>query len=151
MLRKTVKDTVVEGVRIPRGTFVTVAPQFSHLMPEYWTDPEAFDPERFNAERREDKSHRDAWEPFGGGVHKCLGMHFAGAEVKAFLQHFLLDFDWSVDPSYVAPLNNHSLPFPKDGQPIALRRQDTRPAPRIRPEPGLRVRRRLSRNASRAM
>ena len=122
VLRKTVKDTVVEGVRIPGDTFVTVAPQFSHLMPEYWTDPQAFDPERFNADRREDKSHRYAWEPFGGGVHKCLGMYFAGAEVKAFLQRFLLDFDWSVDPSYVAPLNNHSLPFPKDGQPITLRR-----------------------------
>ena len=123
VLRKTVKETVVEGVRIPKDTFATVAPQFSHLMPEYWTDPERFDPERFNAERREDKSHRYAWEPFGGGVHKCLGMYFAGAEVKAFLQHFLLDFDWSVDPAYVAPLNHHSLPFPKDGQPIDLRRR----------------------------
>ena len=56
-------------------------------------------------------------------MHKCLGMFFAGAEVKAFLQRFLLDFEWSVDPSYVAPLNNHSLPFPKDGQPIDLRRR----------------------------
>jgi cytochrome P450 len=82
-----------------------------------------FDPERFDADRREDKSHRYAWEPFGGGVHKCLGMHFAGAEVKAFMHHFLRDFTWSVDPSYVAPLNNHSLPFPKDGQPIDLRRR----------------------------
>ncbi|MGB0100798.1 MAG: cytochrome P450 [Nocardioides sp.] len=123
VLRKTVKDTVVLGTRIPQGTYATVGLQFSHLMPELWTDPEAFDPERFGAERREDRSHRYAWEPFGGGVHKCLGLHFAGAEVKAFLQRFLLDFDWSVDPSYVAPLNNHSLPFPKDGQPIDLRRR----------------------------
>jgi cytochrome P450 len=123
VLRQAVKDTVVLDTRIPKGSFAIVAPQFSHVMPEYWTDPEAFDPERFNAERREDRSHRYAWEPFGGGVHKCLGMYFAGAEVKAFMQRFLLDFTWSVDPSYVAPLNNHSLPFPKDGQPIDLRRR----------------------------
>ena len=44
-----------------------------------------FDPERFAADRREDKSHRYAWEPFGGGVHKCLGMGFAGLEIKAVL------------------------------------------------------------------
>ena len=25
-----------------------------------------------------------------------------------------------IDPSYVAPLDNHSLPFPTDGQPIDL-------------------------------
>ena len=56
-------------------------------------------------------------------MHKCLGMFFAGAEVKAFLYRILQDFEWSVDPSYVAPLNNHSLPFPKDGQPIDLRRR----------------------------
>ncbi len=123
VLRQVVKDTVVLDTRLPAGTYAIVAPQFSHLMEDYWTAPETFDPERFSPERREDKSHRYAWEPFGGGVHKCLGMYFAGAEVKAFLQRFLLDFTWSVDPSYVAPLNNHSLPFPKDGQPIDLLRR----------------------------
>ena len=123
VLRKTVKDTVVLDTRIPAGTYCTVGLQFSHLMPELWTVAGVVRPERFNAERREDRSHRYAWEPFGGGVHKCLGMFFAGAEVKAFLQRFLLDFEWRVDPSYVAPLNNHSLPFPKDGQPIDLRRR----------------------------
>lgn len=123
VLRQAVKDTVVMDTRIPKGTFAIVGPQFSHLMPEYWTEPEAFDPERFSPERREDRSHRDAWEPFGGGVHKCLGMYFAGAEITALLFHLLLDFEWSVDPSYVAPMNNHSLPFPKDGQPVELRRR----------------------------
>jgi len=123
ILRQAVKDTVVLGTRIPAGTYATVGLQYSHLMPEYWTDPETFDPERFSPERREDRSHRYAWAPFGGGVHKCLGMYFAGAEVTALMFHLLLDFEWSVDPAYVAPMNNHSLPFPKDGQPVDLRRR----------------------------
>ncbi|GAA1159729.1 cytochrome P450 [Nocardioides aquiterrae] len=123
ILRQAVKDTVVLGTRIPAGTYATVGLQYSHLLPEYWTDPEAFDPERFSPERREDRSHRYAWAPFGGGVHKCLGMFFAGAEVTALMFHLLLDFEWSVDPAYVAPINNHSLPFPKDGQPVDLRRR----------------------------
>ena len=122
VVRRTVKDVVVEGVRIPADTLVTVAAQFSHLMPEHWSDPTAFDPERFAPERREDKSHRYAWEPFGGGVHKCLGMFFAGMEVKAVMHHLLRSHTWHVDPAYVAPLNNTSLPFPKDGQPIDLSR-----------------------------
>ena len=92
-------------------------------MEEYWREPEVFDPERFSPERREDRSHRYAWAPFGGGVHKCLGMYFAGAEVTALMYHLLLDFEWSVDPAYVAPMNNPSLPFPKDGQPVDLRRR----------------------------
>ncbi|MGO4254961.1 cytochrome P450 [Marmoricola sp. RAF53] len=122
LVRRTVKDTVVQGVRIPAGTDVTVGVQFTHLMAEYWTDPTAFDPERFSPERREDKSHRFAWEPFGGGVHKCIGLHFAGLEIKAILHRLLRGYRWSVDPGYEPPMDYHSLPFPKDGAPITLER-----------------------------
>lgn len=122
VVRQTVKDVVVLGVRIPAETSVIVAAQFSHLRPELWTDPTSFDPDRFGPDRREDKSHRYAWEPFGGGVHKCLGMFFAGMEVKTVMHHLLRTHTWSVEKSYVAPMNNHSLPFPSDGQPIDLER-----------------------------
>jgi len=121
LARKTVKETVVCGVRIPADHLTVVAPHFSHYLPEYWADPHRFDPDRFSEERREDKSHRYAWEPFGGGVHKCLGLFFAGSEVKSVLHHLLRRFTWSVDPDYRVPMNYHSLPFPKDGQPIDLR------------------------------
>ncbi len=121
VVRQTVKDTEVAGVRIPRGTFCTVALQHTHLMPELWSDPERFDPERFAEGRREDKVHRDAWQPFGGGVHKCLGMVFAGMEVTAVMHHLLRGFEWRVDPGYRPPMDNLALPFPKDGQPVALR------------------------------
>jgi cytochrome P450 len=120
VMRKTVKETVVQGVRIPADKDVVVAIQLSHLLDEYWTNPTQWDPERFSPQRREDRSHRFAWSPFGGGVHKCIGMYFAGAEVKAIMHRLLRHYHWTVDPSYVAPLDNHSLPFPKDGQPIAL-------------------------------
>jgi cytochrome P450 len=126
LARRTVKDTVVQGVAIPAETDIMVGVQWSHLMEEYWTDPTAFDPERFSPQRREDKSHRYAWQPFGGGVHKCIGLHFAGMEVKAIMHRLLRGYRWTVDPSYVAPLDNHSLPFPKDGQPIDLVRTRTR-------------------------
>ena len=122
LVRKTVKDTTVQGVAVPADSDVIVGVQYSHLMRELWTDPTAFDPERFSAGRREDKSHRYAWEPFGGGVHKCIGLYFAGAEIKTILHQLLRTHRWSVDASYVAPLDYHSLPYPRDGQPIDLER-----------------------------
>ncbi|HWJ07949.1 MAG TPA: cytochrome P450, partial [Nocardioides sp.] len=94
LARRAVKDTVVQGVRVPAGSHVAVGVQFSHVMPDLWTDPERFDPERFGPERREDKAHRYAWSPFGGGVHKCIGLHFAGAEVKAILHRLLRTHRW---------------------------------------------------------
>lgn len=120
LMRHAVKDTVIQGVRIPAGTDVIVGVQFTHMMEDYWTDPAAFDPARFGPERREDKSHRFAWEPFGGGVHKCIGLYFGGLEVKAIMHRLLRGYHWTLDPAYVPPMDFHSLPFPKDGLPITL-------------------------------
>ena len=121
--RKTVKDTEIMGHHIPAGRLVAVMMHLSHHMPELWDDPERFDPERFADDRRDDKVHRHAWDPFGGGVHKCLGLFFAGAEVKTILVHLLRQYEWSVEPGYVAPMSYASLPFPKDGQPVHLTRR----------------------------
>jgi cytochrome P450 len=120
--RRTVKETEVLGVRIPADRLVVVMTMLSHHLPELWTDPGRFDPERFAEHRREDRSHRHAWDPFGGGVHKCLGLFFAGAEVSTILVHLLRSHRWHVDPGYRAPLSYLSLPFPKDGQPVRLDR-----------------------------
>jgi cytochrome P450 len=128
LARRTVKDTEVLGLPIPAGRLTAVMVHLSHHQEELWADPERFDPERFAAHRREDKVHRHAWEPFGGGVHKCLGMFFAGIEVKLILHQMLRQYTWTVDPDYRAPLNYQSLPFPKDGQPIDLRTRKGNPA-----------------------
>ncbi|WIX98548.1 cytochrome P450 [Amycolatopsis mongoliensis] len=120
MARITVKDTEVLGHYVPQGTKAVVTPIFSHRMPEYWPEPDRFDPGRFAPERREDKVHRYAWQPFGGGVHKCLGMHFSAVEVKAVLHQLLLRFDWTVPAGYRAPMNYTSLPYPADGHPVHL-------------------------------
>ncbi|HEY9564417.1 MAG TPA: cytochrome P450 [Nocardioides sp.] len=122
LARKTVAEVEVMGHRIPAGRLTAVMVHHQHHMAEYWDEPERFDPDRFADPRREDLRHRHAWEPFGGGVHKCLGLHFAGLEVKTIVHQLLRRFDWNVDKGYVAPMNYHSLPFPKDGQPINLAR-----------------------------
>ena len=124
LARKAVKDTEVLGVHIPKGQLVAIMPMLSHHLPEYWTDPEIFDPDRFSDERREDKSHRFAWEPFGGGVHKCLGMIFANMESKLVLSALLRHFEWSVPLDYAPPMRNDSLPYPDDGLPVDLRPLD---------------------------
>jgi len=127
LARRTVRETEVLGRRVPAGRLTAVMLHLSHHMDELWTDPERFDPERFADPRREDKAHRHAWDPFGGGVHKCLGMYFAGIEVKLVLHHLLRRYTWSVDPSYRPPLNYQSLPFPQDGLPIDLRARTRSP------------------------
>lgn len=121
MARYAVRDTELLGHFIPRGTRLGLYPYFTMRMHEYWPDPATFDPERFSPERREDKVHPYAWMPFGGGVHKCIGMHFGNLEVTAALHQLLLRYEWSVPDGYEMPVNLVSLPYPDDGLPIDLR------------------------------
>jgi enediyne biosynthesis protein E7 len=66
---------VVGGVPIKGGSTVFVSPFVTHKLPEFWEQPDVFDPERFLASRRT-RLHRYAYFPFGGGPHQCVGRHF---------------------------------------------------------------------------
>jgi cytochrome P450 len=121
MARRTVKDTDLLGRHVPAGTMVMVGSWGTHLLPEAWADAERFDPARFDEPRREDKQHRFSNLAFGGGVHKCIGLHFGRGEVKALLHRMLLSFRIEVPTDYEVQWDMTSLPTPTDGLPVVLR------------------------------
>ncbi|MBP2369008.1 cytochrome P450 [Pseudonocardia parietis] len=120
VMRTAIKDTTVAGHHVPARTRVIVAQAVNHYDRSCWSDPERFDPERFGPDRREDRSDRDAWIPFGGGVHKCIGLHFGTLEVTAILHEMLRRYSWTVDPAYRLRWDNTSLPVPVGGIPVRL-------------------------------
>ena len=95
LARYAVKDTEVLGHYVPKGTRLGVSTYFTMRMEEHWPDPDTFDPDRFAVSDKEAGRHPYAWMPFGGGVHKCIGMHFGNLEVTAALHQFLLRYEWS--------------------------------------------------------
>ena len=46
--RRALRDFEFGGYKIPAGTHVGVNPMYTHRMPEYWDEPETFDPSRFS-------------------------------------------------------------------------------------------------------
>jgi cytochrome P450 len=121
LARQAVRDTTVDGHYIPAGTMVMAPTGAIHANPRVWNDPYTFDPERFSPERGEDKGHRFRWMPFGGGVHKCIGLYFAQMEIKTIVHQLLRNFEWSVPPDYRWTLEPRSLGDPVDGLPVMLR------------------------------
>ena len=121
LVRRAVADTEILGYHVPRGCYVVVVPGVDHRLERYWTDPDRFDPERFAEHRREDKAHRFAYLPFGGGAHKCIGMHFGRLEVKIILHRLLRRFQLHLRPDYELTWDKSSLWFPPDGLPVRLR------------------------------
>jgi cytochrome P450 len=121
LARQAVKDTEIDGRYIPKGTRIFLGLYPTMRMEPWWNDPDRFDPERFTPERAEDQSHKYAWTPFGGNVHKCIGMHFGAMEVKAIMHQLLLRNSLHVQPGYEPPIDYGTGPFPADGLPIELR------------------------------
>jgi cytochrome P450 len=122
VVRRAVQDTELMGHLVPEDTVVAVNLHGTHHLHEYWPDPERFDPGRFAGHRREDKVHKHAWVPFSSGVHKCVGLHYGGMQVKAAMHQLLLRYRWSTPGSYQMPLDWTSLPRPKDDLPVRLER-----------------------------
>ncbi len=120
--RTATREVAVNGYRVPKGAVVTANPYVNHYRDEVWPDPERFDPERFSSDRHEDKVHRLAFQAFGAGVHKCIGMHFAGMEVRATFHELLTTYRWSVPEGYEMPIDLAALPVARDGLPVTLER-----------------------------
>ena len=121
-MRQAVRDTELLGYYIPAGTNITIWPGMNHRLPELWTEPDKFDPERFAEPRSEHKSHRYAFAPFGGGAHKCIGMLFGQLEVKTVLHRLLRRYRIELArPGYQPRWDYGGMPIPMDGMPIVLR------------------------------
>ncbi|MEW5808933.1 MAG: cytochrome P450 [Actinomycetota bacterium] len=120
--RQTVRDTELLGYYIPADTAVVTWPSINHRLPELWTDPEKFDPERFTEPRNEHKRHRYAFAPFGGGAHKCIGMVFGQLEIKTVMHRLLTRYRLELPKAGYTPRYDYGgMPVPLDGMPIVLR------------------------------
>ncbi|KAH9418624.1 Cytochrome P450 3A4 [Dermatophagoides pteronyssinus] len=97
--RYTNKDTTLlnTGIKIPAKTTILSHPYIIHRMPEYFPDPESFQPERFMGEKSMESSI--AYMPFGLGNRFCVGMRFALIELRAAVAHLILNYRLLPDPN----------------------------------------------------
>jgi cytochrome P450 len=82
--RLTTRATTLGGYDLPAGSRVLVNLFNLHRHPDFWPDPEKFDPDRFAPEKRK-AQHRYAYLPFGAGPHLCIGKSFAMLEAHLLL------------------------------------------------------------------
>ncbi|KAJ9573565.1 hypothetical protein L9F63_009050 [Diploptera punctata] len=77
------------------GDIVWIPVHGLHRDPEFFPDPDKFDPERFSEENK-DKIKPFTYLPFGSGPRNCIGNRFALMETKIALVHILSHFNFLV-------------------------------------------------------
>uniref|UniRef100_A0A3Q1H9J7 unspecific monooxygenase n=1 Tax=Anabas testudineus TaxID=64144 RepID=A0A3Q1H9J7_ANATE len=127
-LERVSKTSVeVNGVTIPKGTIVMIPVYTLHHDPALWSEPEAFKPERFSKENK-DNIDPYAFLPFGAGPRNCIGMRFALLTMKLAIVEILQNFSFVTCKETDIPvvLGNDIFASPKN--PIKLKLKPRRAA-----------------------
>jgi cytochrome P450 len=98
--RTAVMDDDLMGFRVNAGDVVMPFFYAVHRHPEFWKDPNTFDPDRFTADQNR---ARDPWTylPFAAGSRQCIGNMFSLVESVVLLAQLLRRFEVVVDTDLV--------------------------------------------------
>jgi cytochrome P450 len=97
--RKSLGEDELCGYRIPAGMTLAITQYVTHRHPGFWENPDAFDPERFSAQRSQAR-HNYAFFPFGGGPRQCIGKNLALLETQLTLVMLLQRFRFELEPGW---------------------------------------------------
>ncbi|CAN0923338.1 Cytochrome P450 714A1 [Linum grandiflorum] len=105
VVREVFRDIKVKNILVPKGMNIQVPISILQQSPELWgTDADLFNPERFAdgvlGSTSSGKGSAQAYIPFGVGARVCVGQNFAMMELKVILSLILLNFSFSLSPSY---------------------------------------------------
>uniref|UniRef100_A0A182IY96 Uncharacterized protein n=1 Tax=Anopheles atroparvus TaxID=41427 RepID=A0A182IY96_ANOAO len=91
--RMAVQDYPIPGTThvIPRNVLVQIPIYAIHHDPDYYPDPDRFDPERFSPSQSNGRPPY-VFLPFGDGPRQCIGMRFGLMQVKVGLITLLRRF-----------------------------------------------------------
>ncbi|KAK2599236.1 hypothetical protein N8I77_011006 [Diaporthe amygdali] len=97
MGRRTGNEWVeIMGYRLPPHTVVSASYRALHLNDEHWPQAQRFWPERWLPEGKREGApapDMDAYYPFSGGKHSCIGINFAWAEMRMVAANIFSRFD----------------------------------------------------------
>jgi cytochrome P450 len=97
--RLTSRETTLGGYTVPANSRVLVNLFNIHRHPDYWPEPEVFNPDRFTPEAKK-AQNRFAYIPFGAGPHVCIGKHFALLEAHLLLATLAGRYEFRHVPSH---------------------------------------------------
>ncbi|KAL6418336.1 hypothetical protein ACFW04_012208 [Cataglyphis niger] len=91
IIRNIKEDVKLHSYVIPAETMLFLNIYGVHRDPNFWSNPEVFDPDRFLPERIQ-KRHPYSYIPFSAGPRNCIGQRFGLLELKAMIAPLVYNF-----------------------------------------------------------
>jgi len=114
-------DFEIDGYKLPAGSFVVFSQWVTHRLPDIFSNPNSFWPERFDAVSGEPHVPY-SYFPFGGGYHSCIGSTYSMLEAKLVLATILQRFHPVLVPGSVVVPKTRSITLqPAFGMPMILK------------------------------
>ncbi|GAB4852149.1 hypothetical protein Ancab_016339 [Ancistrocladus abbreviatus] len=117
--REAVADVEYKGCLIPKGWKVLPLFRNIHHNPEFFPDPQKFDPSRFEVSPKP-----NTFMPFGRGVHACPGNELAKLELLIMTHHLVTKFRWELVGSQ-SGIQYRPFPVPVHGLPARFWKEST--------------------------
>lgn len=108
IFRECEEDTIIKGIRFPKGCGVSIPSYVLHRDPGFWDNPLEFNPDNFSPEAKE-KRDPFAFLPFGVGPRQCIGMRLALLEIKIGLLQVMQRFKFERAPETVEKLEHRAV------------------------------------------
>lgn len=121
--RVALEDDEIHGYFIPKGSILNIVSYFTSRHPDFWENPELFDPDRFLPENTQQR-HKFAYIPFGAGSHTCIGKSFALMESTTILAGIVQRFHIELVPEQPIEIDPRFTLRPKYGIKVILRKKD---------------------------
>ncbi|PRQ30627.1 putative cytochrome P450 [Rosa chinensis] len=115
--REAITDISFEGYTIPKGWKIYWTVSSTNKNPEYFPNPEKFDPTRYEEGSAQVPF---TYVPFGGGPRLCPGKEYARLAILTFLHNVVMKFKWEIMLLNEKMIGD-MIPTPAQGLPVLLK------------------------------
>lgn len=117
--RQSVQDCAIGNFHIPKGSIIFISQWVLHRHPQYFMEPERFDPSRWDTENMKSMP-KFAYFPFGGGARTCIGRDISLIEVVLVLATIAQNYHLRTRPMQKLAFASGLILRPKHSIPASL-------------------------------